>query len=130
MKTCRVYFYKKINLCLNKTIRTTGAILSLWKNRDFFTRGFPSHFSSTIICSFRPLQSVSLFFKLLSRTLSSQHSLTRGIAPLSLNPGLLTFNPFGIKPRNYYNIRELRSSSLPVTPFHLLIFSSSVVDSS
>ena len=29
--------------------------------------------------------------------------LTRGIAPSSLNPGLLTYNPFGVK-KNYVDL--------------------------
>ena len=38
-------------------------------------------------------------FNIPTRTEVISYSLTRGIAPSSLNPGLLTFNPCGVKPQ-------------------------------
>jgi len=44
-----------------------------------------------------PSETISLyFFNIFSRTIVFWLSSTRGIAPSSLNPGLLTFNPCGV----------------------------------
>ncbi len=72
--------------------------------------------------SFLPSETIVYsFFKMLPRMVFKWHSLTRGVAPSSLYPGLLTFNHSVVRPPNWCNsmcsVRPFSHSFFSVSPF-------------